>query len=180
MGTRQSETVIWHCATPPPATHSHAGEVMTIGQLSQRTGMAIKTLRRYEGMGLVYTLGRSSSGYRLFDESALGCVRGIQSLRSLGLTETEIAKLASIHNDQPGQPIGPHLSRMLNAARTRITARIDALRQVRQRIDDFTTERPNALDPTPGGRPYGRDKAPVEDTEVHRWLPHDSPNPPTS
>ena len=28
---------------------------MTIGELSQRTGLSQKALRRYEGMGLIYT-----------------------------------------------------------------------------------------------------------------------------
>ena len=33
--------------------------VMTIGVLSRRTGVSVKTLREYEGMGLIYTVGRS-------------------------------------------------------------------------------------------------------------------------
>ncbi len=37
---------------------SHA---MTIGQLSQRTGVPIKTLREYEGLGFLYTRGRSET-----------------------------------------------------------------------------------------------------------------------
>ena len=45
--------------------------LMTIGELSRRTGVSVKALRRYEGMGLIYTAGRSASNYRLFDESAL-------------------------------------------------------------------------------------------------------------
>ena len=32
---------------------------MTVGQLSRRTGVPIKALREYEGMGLLYTVGRS-------------------------------------------------------------------------------------------------------------------------
>jgi len=32
---------------------------MTIGELSRRTDVAVKALRAYEGMGLIYTVGRS-------------------------------------------------------------------------------------------------------------------------
>lgn len=154
MSTRQTETLLWPCATPPPNSEHPDGQVMTIGQLAQRTNVTVKALRRYEGMGLIYTLGRSSTGYRLFDESALGCVDTIQSLRALGLTEAEIAQLAKLPQDQP---VGPQLDRMLRTARARITARIDALRQMRQRIDDFSTRlaadgRREELDSTPGGR----------------------------
>ena len=59
---------------------------MTIGQLARRTGVSIKALREYEGLGLVYTLERSESNYRLFNEEALWCVHVIVVLRSLGLT----------------------------------------------------------------------------------------------
>ena len=37
---------------------SHA---MTIGQLSRRSGVPIKVLRKYEDLGFLYTLGRSQS-----------------------------------------------------------------------------------------------------------------------
>jgi len=51
---------------------SHA---MTIGQLSQRTGVPSKVLRDYAGLGFLYTLGRSESNYLLFGEEALWCVQ---------------------------------------------------------------------------------------------------------
>src|SRR5262245_60134599 len=66
---------------------------MTIGQLARRTGVSIKVLREYDRLGLIYTLGRSESNYRLFDESALWCVQVIGTLRSLGLTLKEIREI---------------------------------------------------------------------------------------
>jgi MerR family copper efflux transcriptional regulator len=41
-----------------------------MGELSRRTGLSIKEIREYEGLGLIYSVGRSDSGYRLFDSSA--------------------------------------------------------------------------------------------------------------
>jgi len=35
---------------------------MTIGELARRSGTSVKALRRYEGMGLIYTVGRSPAG----------------------------------------------------------------------------------------------------------------------
>jgi MerR family transcriptional regulator, copper efflux regulator len=57
---------------------------MTIGELARRTGLSIRSIRRYEGLGLIYSAGRSRGDYRLFDESALWCARVIRNLRSLG------------------------------------------------------------------------------------------------
>ncbi len=112
---------------------------MTIGELSRRTGMPVKALREYEGLGLIYTVGRSPGNYRLFDESAFWCVGVIRSLRALGLTVAEIKEIAGIYLGRPDEPIGPHLAGHLRAARARIDARIDELQQLRRRIDEYET-----------------------------------------
>lgn len=53
----------------------------------------MKTLRRLEGMGLIYTTGCSPAVYRLFDEDALWCVQVLGTLSGLGLTLAEIREL---------------------------------------------------------------------------------------
>ena len=99
--------------------------------------MPIKALREYEQLGLIYTLGRSESNYRLFDEEALWCVQVIRTLRSLGLTLKEIQDLTALYLERPGEPIGPHFGEKLEAALTRIEARITDLQALQQRIRDF-------------------------------------------
>jgi DNA-binding transcriptional MerR regulator len=154
---------------------------MTIGELARRSGTSVKALRRYEGMGLIYTLGRGPAGYRLFNQDALWCIQVIGTLRSLGLTVTEIRELAGVYLARPDQPIGPQLADRLRCVRARLDARIAELQQVRQRLDAFeashraeldfrsgadfragdqrSTRRrgcgplPLALDPPPGGSP---------------------------
>src|SRR2546426_10494145 len=96
---------------------------MTIGQLSRRTGVPIKALREYEQLGLLYTLGRSESNYRLFDEEALWCVQVIRTMRALGLTLKEIQELTAPYLKRPDTPMGPHIGEKLEVARTRIEAR---------------------------------------------------------
>ncbi|GAA3137054.1 hypothetical protein JOF29_000040 [Kribbella aluminosa] len=44
---------------------------MTVGELSRRTAVPVKTLREYTDLGLIYTIGRSPANYRLFDADAL-------------------------------------------------------------------------------------------------------------
>ncbi len=118
------------------ASDAHA-PVMTIGELSRRTGASVKALRRYEGMGLIYTLGRSPANYRLFDESALWCVQVIRNLRALGLTMAEVRELGRVYLGRPDQPIGRHLAERLRAVRARLDARIAELQELRQRISYF-------------------------------------------
>jgi len=118
---------------------------MTIGQLSRRTSVPIKALREYERLGLIYTLGRSESNYRLFGEEALWCVQVVGSLRSLGLTLKEIQEVSAFYCERPGEPVGPHLAQKLNRVLIRIEARLTELQAVRQRIHDFQAAHAAAL-----------------------------------
>jgi len=70
--------------------------LMTVGELARRTGMSAKAIRQFEGLGLIYSAGRSEANYRLFDESAIWCIQVIGNLRSLGLTIKEIQQLDRI------------------------------------------------------------------------------------
>ncbi len=123
--------------TPTSTSDPPAASTMTIGELARRTGTSVKALRRYEGMGLIYTADRSPAGYRLFDQDALWCLQVISNLRSLGLTVAEIRELAGVYLSRPDEPIGPRLAERLRGVRARLDARIAELQQMRQRIDKF-------------------------------------------
>lgn len=119
---------------------------MTVGELSRRTDVSIKNLRQYTDWGLIYSVGRSSTGYRLFDTDALWCVNMIGQLRGLGLTVAEIRELG--HGRRNGQPIGPLLAEQLRVSRARVEARIAELRQTLDRIDTYeATHRTELADP---------------------------------
>jgi DNA-binding transcriptional MerR regulator len=110
---------------------------MTIGQLSQRTGVSIKILREYERLGFLYTLGRSEGNYRLFGEEAVWCVHIIGGLRSLGLTLREIRGIVTRYREHPDEPIDELLADRLAQATARVEARIADLQALAQRIRDF-------------------------------------------
>jgi MerR family copper efflux transcriptional regulator len=119
--------------------------VMTVGELARRTGMSAKAIRQFEGLGLIYSAGRSEANYRLFDESAIGCIEAIGSLRSLGLTIKEIQQLAAVYLNRPGEPIGPRLAEVLGRAEQRIEQRRAELDQIQRRIRDFRAKNSAAL-----------------------------------
>ncbi|MGD0372798.1 MAG: MerR family transcriptional regulator [Candidatus Dormibacteria bacterium] len=121
----------------PFAPGDEASVLMTIGKLSRRSGVPVKTLREYEQMGLIYTLGRSAGNYRLFGDEALWCVRVITGLRELGLTLTEIENLSAAYLSPSDEPLGPRLADLLAAVRARTEQRIDELRLRLARIREF-------------------------------------------
>jgi MerR family copper efflux transcriptional regulator len=120
-------------------------QLMTVGELARRTGMSAKAIREFEGLGLIYSAGRSEANYRLFDESAIWCVQVIVSLRSLGLTIKEIQQLAALYHDRPEEPIGPRLATLLDRAEQRIEQRRAELDLIQDRIRDFRAANSAAL-----------------------------------
>lgn len=119
--------------------------VMTIGELSRRTGVAVKVLRQYEDLGFIYTAGRSTGNYRLFGEEALWCVQMVQVLRGLGLTLAEIQDLDAHYRGQVEPPIGPKLAQLLGVVRARTKARIAELESRLERIAGFEADHADEL-----------------------------------
>jgi MerR family transcriptional regulator, copper efflux regulator len=119
--------------------------LMTVGELARRTGMSAKAIREFEGLGLIYSAGRSEANYRLFDASAIWCVQVIGNLRSLGLTIKEIQQLAAVYLDGPGEPIGPRLAELLERAEERIEQRRAELDVIQERIRAFRAANMAAL-----------------------------------
>jgi MerR family transcriptional regulator, copper efflux regulator len=74
-----------------------------IGAVAKDSGLPIKTIRYYDELGLLKTLGRTEGNYRLFDSDVLGRLRFIKRAQSLGLSLLEIKEFLSVH-DQGNLP----------------------------------------------------------------------------
>ncbi|UQX00855.1 MerR family transcriptional regulator [Streptomyces sp. RerS4] len=57
----------------------------SIGELSRRTGLPVKTIRYYSDQGIVPPTDRTPAGYRLYDADALARLDLARTLRDLGL-----------------------------------------------------------------------------------------------
>jgi DNA-binding transcriptional MerR regulator len=120
-----------------PAISCGQPRLMTVGELSRRTGVPVKTLREYTDTGLIYTAGRSPANYRLYTADALWCVRWIGELRGLGLTVAEIRDTVRECLDRADRSVGPRLARLLHRSRERAQRRIAEQQRVLARIDAF-------------------------------------------
>ncbi|GAA3129278.1 MerR family transcriptional regulator [Planomonospora alba] len=60
-------------------------EPLSIGQLSRRTGLPVRTIRFWSDSGLLEPARRSAGGHRLYDAEAVARLELIQTLRELGL-----------------------------------------------------------------------------------------------
>lgn len=68
---------------------------MRIGELSQRTGLSIPTLRYYEKVGLFdrNCISRSHNNYRDYNERVVEIIGIVRSAKRAGFTLGEIARL---------------------------------------------------------------------------------------
>jgi DNA-binding transcriptional MerR regulator len=75
----------------------------TIGQLAKATGVASKTIRYYEQIGVLPTPSRSAARYRQYDQSGVQRLRFIRRARSLRVPLREIKTLVTaLEEGRPG------------------------------------------------------------------------------
>lgn len=75
---------------------------MKIGELANRVGVNIQTVRYYERRGLLPEPERTESGYREYDEHDIHRMEFILRAKDLGFTLTEIRELMELRVD-PGR-----------------------------------------------------------------------------
>ena len=63
---------------------------MKIGELAQKTGMQVETVRYYEKEGLLPRIGRTDSNYRVYSDAHVERLLFIRHCRSLDMTLDEI------------------------------------------------------------------------------------------
>ena len=72
---------------------------LRIGELAQRVGVNVQTVRYYERRGLLDAPSRRASGYREYDETAVSRLRFIRRAQELGFTLAEISELLALRLD---------------------------------------------------------------------------------
>ena len=119
---------------------------MRIGQLAKMLGTTTKTIRFYERIGLLKAAVRSDSGYRYYDNAAVGQARLVIGLRRLDLSIQELKDL--LRDDSR---IAPR-QRLLALMDEKLRATYLQLGVLQGRCDDLTA-RHAALLSTPRDRP---------------------------
>lgn len=68
---------------------------MTVKEVSELTGVSIRTLQYYDKIGLLEPAGRTESGYRLYDDTALERLQQILLFKELEFPLKEIREILS-------------------------------------------------------------------------------------
>ena len=75
---------------------------MKIGEIAQRTGLKVETVRFYEAEGLIAPPERSGGNYRLYGQSHLDRLAFIKRSRDLGFTLDQVRDLLRLADDPRG------------------------------------------------------------------------------
>jgi DNA-binding transcriptional MerR regulator len=67
--------------------------LMQIGDVAERTGLSLRTIRHYEEVGLLPETQRSAGGFRLYTEDAVGRLLLIKRMKPLDFSLEEMRDL---------------------------------------------------------------------------------------
>jgi len=111
--------------------HSSA-ELMSIGEVAERTGVAVSALRFYDSEGFISSV-RSSGGQRRFSREVLRRIAFIRVAQTVGLTLEEIREaLATLPAGRT--PTKSDWTRLSRAWRPRLDAQIALLERLRDQL----------------------------------------------
>jgi len=65
----------------------------TTGKVAKACNVSVDTIRYYEKLHLISNVGRTSGGYRLFDQNAVKTIHFIKNAQNLGFSLDEIGEL---------------------------------------------------------------------------------------
>ena len=117
---------------------------MKIGELASRTDVPTRTIRFWEGEGLLPAPARTASGYRDYDDHAADRIAFIRQSQTAGLTLAQIRQILDVADD--GTPPCAHVTDAVAERLAEVDARIAELRATRRHLQSLA-DRAAAQDP---------------------------------
>jgi len=117
---------------------------MKIGDVAQRTGLTTKTIRYYEGIGILPEARREPNGYRAYEASTLDRIEFIKDAQVAGLSLIEIQTILDLRDE--GEATCRHTIGMLEAHLADVDRQLVELGRTRARLQDLINKA-RAMDP---------------------------------
>jgi MerR family Zn(II)-responsive transcriptional regulator of zntA len=111
---------------------------LRIGELAAELGLNPKTIRYYEGIGLLPAPQRTEAGYRLYGPADRERLAFIRKARAIGLTLEEIGELLALRRD--GEPPCGHLAELVDQKLAAVDAQLRALADFRHELVSLREE----------------------------------------
>lgn len=119
--------------------------VMRIGELAQKTGVTTKTIRYYEGIGVIPEPERMANGYRLYDEVDVDRLHFVRDAQAAGLSLVEINLILDLRDQ--GESTCEHVIEMLESHLADVDRQLEELGRTKNQLKAMTV-RARKLDPS--------------------------------
>ncbi len=73
---------------------------MHIGELAERTGLSLRTIRHYDDVGLLPATARTEGGFRVYSEDEFQRLVVIKAMKPLGFALEEMAEILGLLDAQ--------------------------------------------------------------------------------
>jgi DNA-binding transcriptional MerR regulator len=133
------------------------GRLLQIGDVADRVGLSLRTVRYWDEIGLVRPSARSQGGFRLYAEGDIDRLFLLKVMKPLGLTLEEMGELADLVESSeslaelaPGEVlglvdrVGDYASRA-DVAIEKLGRQLNEAQQLRSRIGDCLSRCEKAL-----------------------------------
>ena len=105
---------------------------MRIGELAELAGLSTKTIRYYEDIGILAEPGRTSSGYRDYNDDAVGRLRFIKAAQGVGFSLGEIKEVLAFGDR--GEAPCLHVTQLMKERIRNLSDHIRSLEQMRSEL----------------------------------------------
>jgi MerR family copper efflux transcriptional regulator len=103
--------------------------LLQIGQVAERTGLSLRTIRFYEEHGLVRPTSRTDGGFRLYSDDDVARLEVIKRMKPLGFRLEEMQELLALLAERAEPPDDAALTDRLRMFHEAALARVQALRE---------------------------------------------------
>jgi MerR family transcriptional regulator, copper efflux regulator len=120
--------------------------LLQIGQVAERTGLSLRTIRFYEENGLVPPTSRTEGGFRLYSDDAVARLEVIKRMKPLGFSLEEMRELLTLLTDLTARPEDAALVDRLRMFHEAAMARVRALQEQLTVAEGFAADLSARLD----------------------------------
>lgn len=108
-------------------------EFVNIGQIANRSGVSIHTIRYYENPGLLNKPSRSEGGFRKYPENIVDLLKFINKAKRLGFTLNEIQKIIKM-SQQGLEPCCQFVNKALKVKLSELEFKMQELKAMKKSL----------------------------------------------
>lgn len=108
---------------------------LKIGEVAQRSGLTVKTIRFYCDGGLIHPISRSEGGYRLFGDEVFAELTLIRTLKAMEIPLQDVRQI--LESRRSGVCTCASLQDTIRSKAGEIEQKIDALRDLHSELEDL-------------------------------------------